>query len=165
MRQYVIPTLIATVVASAVSLWATSQFKLGDSRVVMRTVKERSPQVQARAWPSLLQIQVDAMSVALKDTNAAKMTKKPVIIYCSGADCEDLAFDFENALETAHWKVDKLVPVLDSMPAGLVCSDPVFSQLITTVTGLQVTPMTGWHDDKSIALLIGKRDVNVLRMN
>lgn len=62
--------------------------------VVISTTGKQMP----HAWGDLSQAEIDALTAIL-----AKMPKREIVIFCASKDCDDIAIDFDNAFESAHW--------------------------------------------------------------
>jgi hypothetical protein len=151
MKQHIVPSIVASVVASMAAFGA-AHYVVPPPVIKHIQLQGKAAHENARVWPQLEQKQIDAITAALR-----KIKPRAVVIYCDGGNCDDVALDFENALESAHWSTDRLVPIMEAMPIGLVCSDPALAKIIARATGLKVSPMVGWGDPARAALLIGRR--------
>jgi hypothetical protein len=103
-RHHVIAGIISAVVSSlivgGVHLATPAQ----------QLVVTQSGKPNPNAWGELSQVEVDALTMILK----SMPTKYEVGIFCATKDCEDLALDFDNAFESAHWKSGVERPLMDS---------------------------------------------------
>lgn len=61
------------------------------------------------SWGDLDQKEVDALTVEL-----GKLPKAEVAIFCSDVNCEEIAADFENSLESAKWDCAIERPLLNT---------------------------------------------------
>jgi hypothetical protein len=73
--------------------------------VVISTTGKQMP----NAWGELSQQEVDALTSIL-----AKLPAREVAIFCGSRDCEDMALDFDNAFESAHWISGIERPLVDT---------------------------------------------------
>jgi hypothetical protein len=95
----VIAGITAASVAAFVPTWRDAS-ALPDA---VKTVWVARPHV----WEGLSQPEVDALTQAL-----AGIEKHPVAIFCQHG-CDDLALDFDNAFESAHWESGIEHPLID----------------------------------------------------
>ena len=141
MRQHIIPTVIASIIAGAVG-FSTAHLEQRKTVTFVKTTGDSAPdeKLAARAqryqWGSLTQFEVDSITNALKSIpNAA-----PIIVYCQDdARCGDIALDFDNAFESAHVRSEVQKPLLDTT-RGIATSSKVLSEIIATATSGRIVP-------------------------
>lgn len=61
------------------------------------------------AWGEMSQGEINRLSDIL-----SKLPKREVAIFCMDRNCDDLALDFDNAFETAHWTSGIERPLVDT---------------------------------------------------
>jgi hypothetical protein len=113
------------------------------------------------AWGELAQTEVDLITAAL---NAGAAPKKPVLIVCADHNCEDMALDFENAFESAHWPTTSDKPLLDMLTGvHVACPDADAAQKLAAAIETAVnhrfavaTIAPNFKDDK-YAVIISKK--------
>lgn len=138
MRQHLIPSIVASLVALAGVAVAPHVGLAPKERVVVQTAPAGSisPAKAARlaktVWPELSQAQIDDFTARLK-----KIGPVPVTMFCfDDAKCGDLAGNLENAFETAHWQV--LVRPTTMAPAGIRTSSKELRFALVSTTDLKV---------------------------
>jgi hypothetical protein len=127
---------------------------------VSKTVVVPAAQVTATGrynpyvWEGLQQSEVDALQKALEG-----MPKKPVIIFCSDANCQDIVLDFDNAFESAHWSTDIERPMIDSSVGIWTSSKELAAAIAAATNGRLKVSILGpeWKKTDTIALAIGKK--------
>jgi hypothetical protein len=137
MREHVIPSIVASLVAVAASVGYLSVTRAPVvTRVVTApagTVSPAKAQRMARTiWPELSQAEIDDLTTKLKD--------KPgeVTIFClEDSKCGDLALNLENAFESAHWKTT--VQNSPMVPPGIISSSSDLVLMLNGSTDLRVT--------------------------
>jgi hypothetical protein len=82
---------------------------------VLRYVPQAPPPLRAQVWEGLSQDEVNRLTAML-----AKVPRHPVAILCSHL-CDDLAIDFDNAFESAHWESGIERPLVDTNTGINVC--------------------------------------------
>lgn len=102
-REHIIPAAVAGVI-SVIAVIGGHLVEPTRQLVVTQTNKPHP-----NAWGELTQQEVDKLTAILK-----KVPKSEVGIFCSNADCENLALDFDNAFESAGWKSGIERPIMDS---------------------------------------------------
>jgi hypothetical protein len=65
--------------------------------------------VASSSWGELSQGEIDALTAIL-----AKRAPHDVAIFCFDRGCDDIALDFDNALESAHWQSQIERPLVSS---------------------------------------------------
>lgn len=112
---------------------------------------EHRAQVQ---WPELEQAAVDRLTAALVKVTARERVE---ILCADRSECGDLALDFENAFESAHWaNVAILPPALGVETVGLTSNSPGLAQAVDAATGLAVNVVARDPRDP-LVLLIGRK--------
>lgn len=96
MKQHLLTALVAASVAVAAMFGAHTL-----------TVSPPVHRVSPSTWEGLSQSEVDALTEVLKG-----LQPHDVAIFCSHG-CDDLALDFDNAFESAHWRSGIERPLLD----------------------------------------------------
>lgn len=131
MRQHLIPSLVASLVASAAAVGFVHVTRAPEvTHIVTAPAGAVSPDKAARiaktTWPELAQRQVDAVTAAVKDT------KGNVTIFCvDDAKCGDIALNLDNAFETAHW--DSQVQNSPMVPPGVLTSSKALADVLNAV--------------------------------
>lgn len=111
MRQHIIPSIVATVIASGIAGGVGYYAK--PTQVVVHT-KGDAQGLRKTEWPELMQAEVDTLTMIAKRTMVLDQVKKVTIFCVEQARCGDLALNFDNALESAHIDTDiQFSPVLD----------------------------------------------------
>lgn len=137
MRQHVIPSIVASVVACAAALGFSQVTKpIQVTHVVTAPAGAVSPAKAARlaktVWPELPQGQIDVLTTKLKDHPGQ------VTIFCLEDDkCGDLALNLENAFESAHWTT--FVKNSPMVPPGIISSSAELVVMLNASTDLTVT--------------------------
>jgi hypothetical protein len=119
-----------------------------------------SGRINPYVWDGLQQSEVNALQKIL-----VALPKKPVVIFCSSGDCDDIKLDFDNAFESAHWETDIQRPMIDNA-TGIWTSSQEIVAAITNATGGRVSAsLMGpeWKDQDRIALAIGKKPQTSMR--
>jgi hypothetical protein len=127
------------------------------STTIVQPVKQAtaSGKINPYAWGELEQREVNALQKQLETVE-----KKPVTIFCSDSNCQDITLDFDNAFESAHWSTDIQRPMIDDV-VGLWTSSQDIADAIARATGGRLTASVGpWRDKDGIALAIGKKPPN-----
>lgn len=105
-----------------------------------------------QSWGDLAQTEVDALSAQLK-----KMPSRQVIVFCeSEPRCGDMALDFENALETAKWKVDVQRPAWDDT-RGIGATSPDLVDAIKAATNGRLPVVLIQKNQQADAITIGAK--------
>ena len=152
----------AAIVAAVVAgLTAGAVIKYGPepkARVVTVISTGASPTSIARTvatqWPEIAQVEVDALTAALK--TVALADRRPVVIFCQDdIKCGDLGLNLENSFESAHWTVTRETPLADAT-TGLGVNDQKMLDIITGATSLKPTLITANLHDQ-IAVVIGRK--------
>jgi len=138
MREHLIPSLIASLVASAAAVGVVHY--AGPSHVTQVVHAPAGPVSPAKAeriaktvWPEINQGQVDALTKAVSASTPGKVT-----IFCiEDAKCSDLALNLENAFESAHW--DVTVTNSTMVPPGILSSSEFLVNAIRSTTELPIT--------------------------
>lgn len=103
MKQHLITAALALSVASG-GTFAVHKLLQKPAAVVTATGKP-SP----NSWGELSQSEIGSLTAILKATTPAE-----VAIFCASRDCDDLALDFDNAFESAHWVSGIERPLVDT---------------------------------------------------
>ena len=136
MREHLIPSIIASVVACGVALGFVH---LTGPKQVTTVVNApagaispaKAQRLAKTVWPELTQAEIDALTLKLKD--------KPgqVTIFClEDSKCGDLALNLENAFESAHWTT--AVANSPMVPPGIISSSADLVVMLNAATGLSV---------------------------
>lgn len=108
MRQHIIPGVIAATVAivtaCTISVGTISVMQKPRQLLMTNTGKQMPD-----AWGELSQPEIDALTATLKG-----IKPKEVAIFCASRNCDDMALDFDNAFESAHWVSGIERPLVDS---------------------------------------------------
>lgn len=106
------------------------------------------------AWDGLTQPEIDALQIRLE-----KLAKLPVTIFCSGANCQDIVLDFDNAFESAHWSTEIERPMIDNSVGIWTSSKEIADAIESATSGRLKVSILGpeWKDKDRIALAIGKK--------
>lgn len=107
MKQHVIPSIVASLIASASAIGFVHLNHAPRVNVISAPAGPVSPAKAAHlaktVWPEMAQADIDALTTALKDISGAKK----VLIFCvEESKCGDLALNLDNAFESAHWNSD-----------------------------------------------------------
>lgn len=166
MRQTIIATVIASMVGAAsgyVTARHNNAFLVGHSISQMRgpvtltsgdVSVSKKKHASAAAWGELEQSEVDALTAALE-----KIEKKPVTIFCSDAHCDDIALDFDNAFESAHWKSGVERPFINAAEGVWSSSKDVAAAIEAATGGRLKVSILGpeWRDGSRIAVAFGRK--------
>lgn len=122
MRQHIVPSIVASIVASMIGAGVAYYAK--PTQVVVHT-KAGEQGTRKTEWPELSQTEVDAITAALETAPQGGVKPKITIFCVEQARCGDLALNFDNALESAHFETEmKFSPAIDpgltANPIGLV---------------------------------------------
>ena len=142
--------------ASALALAGFAFVKQPAVQTVIQPIKQatNSGKVNPYAWGELEQSEVDALQHKLE-----AMTKMPVVIFCSDGNCQDIALDFDNAFESAHWKSQIERPMIDNS-VGVWTSSQELADAVESSTGGRLKPSIlgpEWRDKSKIPFAIGKK--------
>lgn len=102
MKQHLIACLIGGIVSGAVAFGVTRYAAPPAAEHIVTSYAPRA------AWDGLSQTEIDRLTGILDN-----LPKHPVAIFCSHL-CEELALDFDNAFESAHWESGIERPLVDS---------------------------------------------------
>jgi hypothetical protein len=121
MKEHIIPSIIASLVASGAAVGAVHM--LHKPVIVNAHVTDAKPLTDAKAaqlaksvWPEMEQANIDKLTELVK---AFPGSDHRVTIYCvEDTKCGDLALNLDNVFESAHWKSD----IIDypMIPPGLL---------------------------------------------
>jgi hypothetical protein len=131
MRQHLIPSLVASVIASCAAVGFVHVTRAPEvTHIVTAPAGAVSPAKAAHlaktVWPELTQAQVDALTAAVKG-NKGKVT-----IFCiDDAKCGDIALNLDNAFESAHW--ESLVRNSPMVPPGVLTSSKALADVLNAV--------------------------------
>jgi hypothetical protein len=136
MREHLIPSIVASVIACAAALGFSQITKpIQVTHVITAPAGATSPAKAQRlaktVWPELPQTEIDALTLKLKD--------KPgqVTILClDDSKCGDLALNLENAFESAHWQTT--VANSPMVPPGIISSSAELVVMLNASTGMSV---------------------------
>lgn len=132
MNNYVANVLVSAAVALAVG---------GTVTLVRRPAQQlvSTGKVLPNAWGELTQAEIDALTKILSG-----MPKHEVAIFCAGRGCDDLALDFDNAFESAHWVSGIEHPLVDTNVGINVGPDDesgrTLAAAIESATGGRISP-------------------------
>jgi hypothetical protein len=104
MKQHIITAAVALTTAIGGTV-AVHKLSPAPAPIVVTHAGKPLP----NAWGELSQAEVDALTGILKTMKPAE-----VAIFCASRDCEDIALDFDNAFESAHWVSGIERPLVDS---------------------------------------------------
>lgn len=105
MKQHVIPSIVASVIATLVAVGAERATRPPQvTQIVTAPAGPVSPAKAVRlaktVWPELEQRQIDGLTKGL-----GTIKQVPVTIFCiDDAKCGDMVLNLDNALESAHWE-------------------------------------------------------------
>lgn len=107
MKEHIIPSIVASVVACGVAVGAVLLVHKPVSVVTYagsRPMTARKAQLVAKTvWPEMEQSDIDKLTATVKDLPG----EHRVTIFCiEETKCGDLALNLDNAFETAHWESD-----------------------------------------------------------
>lgn len=103
MKQHIITAVVAGAVAIITAGTISAVQK--PRQVLVTTGGKQMPD----AWGELSQPEIDALAATLKG-----MKPREVAIFCTSRNCDDMALDFDNAFESAHWVSGIERPLVDS---------------------------------------------------
>ena len=108
MREHVIPSIVASVVAVTAVIGYDQVVKHKPVTVVTFTtakpITDRKAALVAKTtWPEMDQANIDKLTAAVKDLPG----EHRVTIFCiEESKCGDLSLNLDNAFESAHWQSD-----------------------------------------------------------
>lgn len=160
MKQHIISATTAAIVA-AIATFATARM-VPPQKVVVAPIGTYSAKSDARRamanWGELTQPEIDSLTASLK-----KISKTPTVILCKDDEkCGDIALDFDNAFESAHWETTLDAPApLGIEFQGIGASSPEVLKAINDATGgrLSVRYVKSQEHEKDI-LVIGAKPKN-----
>jgi hypothetical protein len=129
MKQHIIPSIVASLIASAAAIGFVHLKHAPQVNVVSAPAGPVSPAKAAHlaktVWPEMEQADIDALSAALKNMTGSKK----VLIFCvEESKCGDLALNLDNAFETAHWQTDIMDYAL--IQPGIATSSPTLVEAL-----------------------------------
>lgn len=137
MREHLIPSIVASVVACGAAL---GLHRL-DAPIVTHVIQTApagpvSPAKAARmaktVWSELSQTEIDHLTARLNI-----LAKGEVTIFCiDDGKCGDLALSLENAFESAHWRVSVMNSPM--VPPGVITSAELLADAVKSSTGLPI---------------------------
>jgi hypothetical protein len=140
----------------ALGLAGTANLKAPQKQTVIQPVQQATPsgKINPYAWGELEQAEVNALQRKLE-----AVAKLPVVIFCSDDNCKDMALDFENAFESAHWATDIERPMIDNARGIWTSSNEIAAAITSATSGRLKVSILGpeWADKSKIALAIGKK--------
>lgn len=104
MNQHLKMASIAGAVAGTLLLGDHAVFPPKPAPIVSASGK-----VLPNAWGELSQAEIDSLTKVL-----ATMKPREVAIFCADRNCDDMALDFDNAFESAHWVSGIERPLVDT---------------------------------------------------
>ncbi len=152
MRQYVIPSLVATAVSLAV-LHFVALPRYYRTTVVMQGEKQWENKL---AWGALAQAEIDALTAEMKKIES----KQKIVIYCSDDNCFDMALDFDNAFESAKWDSVIERPLFDDTVGIASTSETVAKAVERATDGRVKVAITTINSARAaLGLVIGRRQL------
>jgi hypothetical protein len=137
MREHLIPSIVASVVAVAASVGFLHLTRAPQvTQVVSAPAGAVSPAKAVRlaktVWPELSQVQVDALTARLRILAPAAVT----VVCIEDSKCGDLALSLENAFESAKWEVSVINSPM--VPPGIISSSELLTEALKSSTELSV---------------------------
>jgi hypothetical protein len=108
MREHIIPSIVASVIASGaaigfVHLAHKPVVNVVNSVSTKPVSDQKAAQLAKTVWPEMAQSDIDKLTAAVKDLPGLHR----VTIFCvEEGKCGDLALNLDNAFESAHWQSD-----------------------------------------------------------
>lgn len=159
--QHFTAAIVAGLMSAGVAYGVASAYKPKPVIVQPQTVTvakgagvTRAEQRQAASqWGDLAQKEIDSLTVALHSLPAAQL-----VIFCQDdAKCGDMALDFENAFESAHWKeVKQETPLIDDT-VGVATSREDIRKAIDEATSGRLSVKIIKKNAPYEVLVIGKK--------
>lgn len=102
MRQHIIPSIVASVIASGAAIGFVHLRHAPVVHVVAAgpVSDAKAAHLAKTVWPEMAQADIDALTAAVKDMTG---TRKVMIFCVEDSKCGDLALNLDNAFESAHW--------------------------------------------------------------
>lgn len=153
MRHHVINFVIGL---GAFALAVHAHFAAPKIQTVIQPIQQATPsgKINPYAWGELDQTEIDALQHRLE-----AMERMPVVIFCNDGNCGDIALNFDNAFESAHWSSDIQRPMIDNS-VGIWTSSQALADAIDAATGGRLkAKILGpeWKPRDKIALAIGRK--------
>lgn len=130
MRQHIVPSIVASIVASMIGAGVAYYAK--PTKIVVHT-KAGEQGTRKTEWPELSQKEVDAITAALNAASEWRTAK--IAIFCvEQARCGDLALNFDNAIESAHSQIETQLRFSPGIDPGLTAKPQALVDLINHAT-------------------------------
>lgn len=156
MKQHIIPSIVASVVASAAAFGFVHVVHKPVVSVVnsvsQKPISDRKAELLARTvWPEMDQVSIDKLTAKLKDLPGDHR----VTIFCvEEGKCADLAMNLDNAFESAHWQSDVInYPMIQP---GIMTGSIALKDALASV-GLEAKLDDSVRAANGAALAIGNR--------
>lgn len=139
---------------AALAVAGTAYIKVPKTVVQPVLQATSSGKINPYSWGELEQVEVDALQHRLE-----AMPKMPVVIFCNDSNCQNMALDFDNAFESAHWVSVIERPMIDNSIGIWTSSKEIADALESATNGRLKASILGpeWRDKSKIALAIGKK--------
>jgi hypothetical protein len=126
MKQHIIPSIVASLIASGAAIGFVHVAHAPQVSVVSAPAgpvsRGKAAHLAKTVWPEMAQADIDALTAALKDISGVKK----VMIFCvEESKCGDLALNLDNAFESAHWQSDIIDYAL--IQPGIATSSPTLA--------------------------------------
>lgn len=133
MKEHIIPSTVAAVVASAVALLGIYMKEIPAPKIVVADSgisQAKVVRMAAAAWDELSQKEVDDLTAALK---LSPPPSKFTIVCADERWCGDVALNLDNSFESAHWPSD-IIYSSAMTPPGWVASTQRIADMINAAT-------------------------------